>query len=109
MVPAAHLILYVITMILIVPSLLAAGWRNERADAALLASLGVLSVAMMPGALGRCDPPHVLFYGLIVSLLLMVRLAGVSRGAHFVCSSPPSCRVTRTSPSGSNLTFGALA
>ena len=84
MVPAAHLVLYVITLVLMVPSLLAAGWRNERADAALLGSLGVLSAAMMPGALGRCDPPHVLFYGLVVSMLLMVRLAGISRGAHLV-------------------------
>jgi hypothetical protein len=84
MVPAAHLVLYVITLVLLVPPLLAAGWRNERVDAALLGSLGVLSVAMMPGALGRCDPPHVLFYGLVASMLLMVRLASVSRGAHRV-------------------------
>jgi hypothetical protein len=36
---------------------------------------------MAPGALGRCDPPHVLFYGMGASMLLMIWLANVSRGA----------------------------
>ena len=84
MVPAGHLVLYVVTLALIVPPLLAASWRSGRADAALLGSLGVLSVVMMPGALGRCDPSHVLFYGLVASMLLMIRLAGVSRGTYRV-------------------------
>jgi hypothetical protein len=82
MVPAAHLVLYLVTLALIVPPLLAAGWRGGRSDAALLGSLGVLSVVMMPGALGRCDPPHVLFYGLVVSMLLMIRLANCSLRAY---------------------------
>jgi hypothetical protein len=82
MVPAAHILLYTVTLLLIVPPLLAAGWRGERSDAALLSALGVLSVVMMPGALGRCDPPHVLFYGLVVSMLLMIRLASVSPSAY---------------------------
>jgi hypothetical protein len=34
---------------------------------------------MMPGALGRCDPPHVLFYGMGASLLLMLELGCSSR------------------------------
>lgn len=82
LVPAAHILLYAVTLFLIVPPLLAAGWRGERSDGALLGALGVLSVVMMPGALGRCDPPHVLFYGLVVSMLLMVNLASVSAGAY---------------------------
>jgi hypothetical protein len=81
MVPAAHLILYLLTLTLIVPTLVAASWRSGRTDAPLLGSLGLLCVAMMPGALGRCDPPHALFYGLVASMLLMVRLADVSRVA----------------------------
>src|SRR5205814_6102375 len=32
----------------------------------------------VPGALGRCDPPHVLFYGMGASMLLMIRLANIS-------------------------------
>jgi hypothetical protein len=82
MVPAAHILLYAVTLFLLVPPLLAAGWRGGRSDSALLGALGVLSIVMMPGALGRCDPPHVLFYGLVVSMLLMVRLARVSTGAY---------------------------
>jgi len=82
MIPAAHLILYLLTLALIVPPLMAASWCRSRPDAPLLGSLGVLPVVMMPGALGRCDPPHVMFYGLVASMLLMVRLANVSRMAY---------------------------
>ena len=39
---------------------------------------------MAPGALGRCDPPHVLFYGMGASMLLMARLANISRPAFAV-------------------------
>src|SRR6266404_4075776 len=49
--PAAHLLLYILTMFVVVA----------------------------PGALGRCDPPHVLFFGMGASMLLMIRLANISR------------------------------
>ncbi len=80
--PAAHLLLYILTMFLVVPQLLAVSVR-ERAPSnipgsALCGALGVLCVVMMPGALGRCDPPHVLFYGIGASMLLMIRLANIS-------------------------------
>jgi hypothetical protein len=80
--PAAHLVLYVVTLAFVVPPLLAAGVRGERSDAALLGAFGALSVVLMPGALGRCDPPHVLFFGLVVSLLAMLRSANVSARGH---------------------------
>jgi hypothetical protein len=79
LVPAAHLVLYILTLALVVPALSAAGLRGGTPDAPLLGTLGALSVVMMPGALGRCDPPHVLFYGMGASLLLMIRLANTSR------------------------------
>ena len=79
LVPAAHLVLYLLTLALVVPPLSAAGLRGGTPDAAVLGALGALTVVMMPGALGRCDPPHVLFYGMGASLLLMVRLANTSR------------------------------
>jgi hypothetical protein len=77
--PAAHLLLYIVTMFLVVPPLSAVSVR-ERATgdvpgAAICGALGVLCVVMAPGALGRCDPPHVLFYGMGASMLLMVGLA----------------------------------
>jgi hypothetical protein len=79
--PAWHLLLYVLTLVLIVPPLLAAGWRDATPDAPLLGALGTMCVAMMPGALARCDPPHVMFFGLGASLLLMARLANWSHSA----------------------------
>jgi hypothetical protein len=80
--PAAHIVLYLVTLALVVPPFLAAGVRGRRTDAPLLGAFGALSIVMMPGALGRCDPPHVLFFGLVVSFLAMLRLANVSARAH---------------------------
>ena len=67
--------------------MLAAGVRpttGKVPGAAICGALGVLCLVMAPGALGRCDPPHVLFYGLGASMLLMVRLANISRPAFAV-------------------------
>lgn len=83
--PAPHLLFYLLTMFLVVPPLLAASMREPTngniPGAALSSALGLLCVAMAPGALGRCDPPHVLFYGMGASLLLMIRLSNNSRTA----------------------------
>jgi hypothetical protein len=82
LIPAIHLVFYVLTLFLIVPPLIAAGLRAwEKGDlpaAALCAAFGVLCVVMAPGALGRCDPPHVLFFGMVASMVLMIRLANTS-------------------------------
>lgn len=81
--PAAHLVFYLITMFAIVPALLAAGiakWKPQDLPAAsLCGALGTLCLVMAPGALGRCDPPHVLFYGMGTSMFLMIRLSNTSR------------------------------
>jgi hypothetical protein len=86
--PAAHLLLYIVTMFVVVPPLLAISVREPATGdvpgAAICGALGVLCVVMAPGALGRCDPPHVLFYGMGASMLLMVRLANNSRPAFAV-------------------------
>jgi len=82
--PVPHLLFYILTLFLVVPPLLAASVRNLAhgvSDVAICGALGLLCVAMAPGAMGRCDPPHVLFYGMGASLLLMVQLANISRGA----------------------------
>jgi hypothetical protein len=83
LVPAPHLVLYLVTLFVVVPPLLAVGLRQlqsggDSRDAAVCSALGILCVVMAPGALGRCDPPHVLFYGMGASLLLMIRLANIS-------------------------------
>ena len=80
--PAAHIVFYLITMFLVVPPLLAvamAKWKGtDAASAAICGALGALCLVMAPGALGRCDPPHVLFYGMGASILTMVGLANIS-------------------------------
>ena len=83
--PAAHLLLYIFTLFMVVPSLLAASVQRRAPTNApggtICGALGVLCVVMAPGALGRCDPPHVLFFGMGASMLLMIRLANISRRA----------------------------
>jgi hypothetical protein len=83
LVPAAHLVFYFITMFLVVPPLLAFGMAKSKAtDAAhgaICGALGTLCLVMAPGALGRCDPPHVLLYGMGASILTMIGLANISR------------------------------
>lgn len=80
--PAAHLLFYIPTLFILVPPLLAASVREPPSGdvpgAAICGALGILCVVMAPGALGRCDPPHVLLYGMGASMLLMVRLANIS-------------------------------
>jgi hypothetical protein len=80
--PAAHIVFYLATLFLVVPPLLAVGMANLRgtdaARGAICGALGMLCLVMAPGALGRCDPPHVLFYGMGASILLTIRLANVS-------------------------------
>jgi hypothetical protein len=81
--PAPHLLFYFLTLFLIVPTLLAAGLRGDAtgdiSGAAICGAFGFLCLVMAPGALGRCDPPHVLNYGMGVAVLLMIRLANISR------------------------------
>jgi len=86
--PAVHLLLYSLTMFVVVPPLLAVSVREpvtgDVPGAAICGAMGILCVVMAPGALGRCDPPHVLFYGMGASMLLMIRLAKISRPAFAV-------------------------
>ncbi|MFL6464253.1 MAG: hypothetical protein ACJ73N_07605 [Bryobacteraceae bacterium] len=83
--PAPHLILYILSLFLLLPPLLAASvrqWPEEgAAGTAICGALAVLCLVMAPGALGRCDPPHVLLYGMGASMLLMIKLSAVSRRA----------------------------
>ena len=81
--PAPHLVFYIVTLFMVVPPLLTVSLRKPPTGgvpgAAICSALGVLCVVVAPGALGRCDPPHVLFYGMGASMLLMIRLANASR------------------------------
>jgi hypothetical protein len=83
--PAPHLVLYIVTLFIVVPPLLAVPLRERPTGdvpgAAICGALALLCVVMAPGALGRCDPAHVLFYGMGASMLLMIWLANASRSA----------------------------
>ena len=83
--PAPHLLLYILTLFILVPQLLAASVKGPQlgdvGGASICGALGILCIVMAPGALGRCDPPHVLLYGMGVSMLLMIHLANISRRA----------------------------
>jgi hypothetical protein len=80
--PAPHLILYLVGLFLLIPPLLAGSarkWPEEEAPGvALCGALAVLCLVMAPGALGRCDPPHVLLYGMGTTMLLMIQLSRIS-------------------------------
>ena len=84
--PGPHLLLFLVTLVLAVPPLLAAGLRTlvqqdapDAPTAALCGALGGLCVVLAPGALGRADQSHVLFYGIGAAMLLLIRLANASR------------------------------
>src|SRR5215467_10837072 len=75
LVPAVHILFYLLTVFLTVPRLLADAVPPARPDGAVPFGLAAISVVMIAGALSRADPPHVLFFGLGVTLLFFV-LAG---------------------------------
>jgi hypothetical protein len=59
--PAPHLLLYITTLLLLVPPLLVVGvqkWRSDEHGGAAICAFG-FCLMMSPGALGRCDPPRV--------------------------------------------------
>jgi hypothetical protein len=78
-IPAPHILLFLVTLFLLVPPMLAKGWHGGSVDAPLVGAMGALCVVMVPGGLGRCDPPHVLYYSLVTSTFLMVAMANRSR------------------------------
>ena len=86
--PAAHLLFYIFSLFLVVPRLLAGNLRqppgSDRSGLAITGALGALCVFMAPGALGRCDPPHVLFYGMGLVILATIALANISLRAFAV-------------------------
>jgi hypothetical protein len=69
-IPAPHILLFLLTLTLIVPAGLARmlRWNGSRNEM-LYASLAVLGLSYSAPALGRCDPGHVLFNGIVILFL----------------------------------------
>jgi len=85
--PAAHIVFYLATVFVAVPRLLADALVGRDQHGALLFSMATVCVIMIPGALSRADPPHVLFFGLGVSMLLLVQAGIRSRQAFAFCAA----------------------
>lgn len=79
LVPAAHIVFYLTILFVAVPTLLTDALSARGPQRALLFSMATICVVMIPGALSRADPPHVLFFSLGVALLLFVQAAMRSR------------------------------
>ncbi|HUY80401.1 MAG TPA: hypothetical protein VMU92_01615 [Acidobacteriaceae bacterium] len=73
--PLGYILLFLLCLVWIVPRSLAADFRRHHPQALLRAGLFVLSIGLLPAALGRCEPLHVLFAGLGVYVLAVAALA----------------------------------
>lgn len=73
-----HLIVYLAGMLWFIPLWLASG-LSDRKNRALVCAVCCLCMVLMPGALGRCDPPHVLTYGLGPALFVLASLTNSGR------------------------------
>lgn len=79
LVPAPHIVFYLVVLALGVSRLVADGLSGRGRPRPLLLATGAISVAMIPGALTRADPPHILFFGLGATLFFFVQAALHSR------------------------------
>jgi hypothetical protein len=75
-----HLILYLAALLWFAPQWLAGGWKDHELRARILAA-SCLAIVLIPGALGRCDPPHILTYGIAPAILVFAAAANFKRSA----------------------------
>ncbi len=79
-VPAPHLVLFLMALVFIVPTGMARIVKSRHSRPALLVAFCAISICMLPSALGRADYFHVFFSGLGVLLLSFVFAAGYPEG-----------------------------
>jgi len=72
-VPAPAILIYLLSLLGIGSAILA-GYLRERKDH-LLAAIVLTTILMMPGAIGRCDPGHVFYYGIGLFIVSFAYLA----------------------------------
>ncbi len=77
--PLPYMLLFLLCIVWLVPRMLAARLRDGERDAVLLGSCFVVSMALLPVALGRADPCHVFFNGVGIFLLTMVAISRAPR------------------------------
>jgi hypothetical protein len=83
-VPALHILLYATLFLVCVPRLLAARFSQATREASYACAQGVLILACAPGALSRCDFPHVIQYGFPLFLIAFSMFSQQSRRALWV-------------------------
>jgi hypothetical protein len=86
-VPAPHILFYVASILIVVPGLLAGRAFKRDARTSFECALAILSTAFIPGALGRCDPLHVLSYGLGLFVIAFVFAARSGRRQFVICAA----------------------
>ncbi|WP_263384684.1 hypothetical protein [Granulicella arctica] len=77
--PLPYIVVFLFAAIWFVPRMLAARWTSDQPETVLLGSCFVVSMALVPVALGRADPEHVFFNGVGIFLLAMVALSTAPR------------------------------
>ncbi len=74
-VPAPYILIYLFSIFFIVPVQLNLLLIEKNKNSPLICGIATLNVLLIPGALGRCDPGHVLSYGFGLFLLTLVSLS----------------------------------
>jgi hypothetical protein len=70
--PQLYVILFLISLVWIVPPAVILFWREKRTDALEMTALFATGVALVPAALGRAEMGHVIFNGLAMFLLALI-------------------------------------
>jgi hypothetical protein len=76
--PAPHTIILAAALVIVIPLGLAGEIQKGKRHRAMLIGLTTFSVALIPGALGRCDGGHVFWYGSALFLLSCSFASGFS-------------------------------
>jgi hypothetical protein len=77
--PVPYILIFVAAVVWLAPTAVAERFHRTTDGSAMLASLYVASLALLPAAFGRCDPLHVAFNGLGIYLLSMIAASGMPR------------------------------
>jgi hypothetical protein len=73
--PLPFILVFLFALVWLVPLSLADFFRQRRAEAPMLATLYIMSLALLPAAFGRADPAHVYWNGFSVLLLSAVAIS----------------------------------
>jgi len=77
--PLPFILVFLFALVWLVPLSLADFFRQRRAEAPMMATLYLMSLALLPAGFGRADPAHVYWNGLSVLLLSAVAISSRPR------------------------------